>query len=62
MLERGYLRGNKKISGSSKIDDVDKSIQRTTLMDQVIETVAKCSEEFDDNVHLQVSIYLCSRD
>ena len=56
-LEHGYLRGNKRVVVESKSnDDQDyKPSQRRTLMDLVIETICKCSEEYDDNVQLQVS-------
>lgn len=59
-LDHGYLRGNKKISivDKSPVDDnlEAKSSERRTLMDLVIETVAKCAEEYDDGVHIQVTI------
>jgi brefeldin A-inhibited guanine nucleotide-exchange protein len=32
----------------------DKPSERRTLMDVIIEVVANCSEEYDDNVHLQM--------
>lgn len=40
----------------SHIDDnlEAKSFERRTLMDLVVETVAKCAEEYDDGVHIQV--------
>lgn len=57
-IDHGYLRGNKKISFTNKTN-VDengetKSSEKRTLMDLIIETVAKCSEEYDDGVHIQV--------
>lgn len=57
MLEHGYLRGNKRIPDqkNSNSDEVSgKSSQRRILMDLVIETISKCSDEYDDSVQLQV--------
>ena len=43
-------------------DKLDKSLimtsSRRTLMDVIIETVSKCAEELDDNVHIQVYIIM----
>ena len=53
------MRGNKRIMvvANSSVDETEaKSSQRRTLMDLVVETVSKCSEEPDDNVQLQVRI------
>jgi hypothetical protein len=56
--DHGYLRGNKRISFVDKSNGDEsletKPSERRTLMDLVIETVAKCSEEYDDGVHIQV--------
>ena len=69
-LEHGYLRGKRKIppdgveSVSNKTDPTyssredddygDKINTRRNLMDLIIETVNRCSEEFDDGVQVQV--------
>ena len=56
-IEHAYLRGSKRIVMQGKVSGEDsdtKPSERRTLMDLVIETVARCSEEFDDAVHLQV--------
>lgn len=59
-IEHGYLRGNKRLvvselnTSSSAAEPDIKPSQRRTLMDLIIETICKCSEEFDDTVHLQV--------
>jgi hypothetical protein len=58
--DHGYLRGNKKISLLDKTPTDDnletKLSERRTLMDLIVETVAKCSEEYDDAVHIQVKL------
>lgn len=51
------MRGNKRIENAdfSPADDNDeKTSQKRILMDLLIETVSKCSDEFDDGVQLQV--------
>jgi predicted membrane GTPase involved in stress response len=56
--EHGFLRGKKKITSataSASNEDVeDKSSNRRTLMDLIIETINKCSEDFDEGVQVQV--------
>jgi hypothetical protein len=61
LTEHAFLRGSKRIVVQGKVtgEDIDtKPSERRTLMDLVIETVAKCSEEYDDAVHLQVEFIL----
>lgn len=66
-VEHGYLRGLQRItmaadavapaaapSGPAAAEADDKPSERRTLMDVIIEVVANCSEEYDDNVHLQM--------
>lgn len=56
--EHGYLRGKKKIASAtataSNEEVEDKSSNRRTLMDLIIETINKCSEDFDEGVQVQV--------
>ena len=55
--EHGYLRGKKKLSSTLATagdDPDDKSSGRRTLMDLIIETINKCSEDFDEGVQVQV--------
>jgi hypothetical protein len=56
--EHGFLRGKKKITSAtataSNEDAEDKSSNRRTLMDLIIETINKCSEDFDEGVQVQV--------
>lgn len=63
-IEHGYLRGKKKLSSSvtaASDDPDDRSSGRRTLMDLIIETINKCSEDFDEGVQVQVErlIPLC---
>lgn len=59
--EHGYLRGKRKIaSTSSSVEDPeDKTANRRTLMDLIIETINKCSEDFDEGVQVQVRMHVC---
>ncbi len=54
-LEHGYMKGKSKITvyqdGSSDVPP--KAVQRP-LIDVIVETIAECSEEFDDEVQLKV--------
>jgi hypothetical protein len=52
-----YLRGNKRIlSASTKAsEDGETRSERRILIDLVMETAAKCADEYDDSVHTQVS-------
>lgn len=64
--ERGYLRGIKRIEAEKTEtikggDADDKPSGRRTLMDLIVEVIAKCSEEYDDNVHLQVTRIMVPR-
>ena len=67
--EHGYLRGKRKLppstanvdtgrnqSAGSKSEDGDDrgSVSRRSMMDLIIETVNRCSEEFDEGVQVQV--------
>lgn len=61
LIERGYLRGSKKVyltpkAGEKAAPEGDEDVkqQKLTLMDLIIDTVSKCSDEFDDSVQLQV--------
>ena len=36
------------------VDSEEKPSDRRTLMDVIVDVIARCSEEYDDNVHLQV--------
>jgi hypothetical protein len=55
------LRGTKRVeilAGQAKGggDSDDKPSDRRTLMDVIVDVIARCSEEYDDNVHLQVNL------
>ena len=62
--EHGFLRGDKVISSPSVVGTVNpaadapslpaKTARSRTLMDVIIETVSRCAEENDDEIHLQV--------
>ena len=56
--EHGYLKGKSKINVYQDTiqegDTEPKSTQRA-LMDVIVETITKCSDEFDDTVQLQVN-------
>lgn len=62
-LDHAYLRGNKRIlqATNPKVadpnNDVEVKPERRILIDLVMETVAKCAEEYDDSVHALVSTY-----
>lgn len=64
LIERGYLRGRKRVyitnagnhgtaGEQQNIEDLEKQ-PKLTLMDLVVDTISKCSDEFDDHVQLQV--------
>jgi hypothetical protein len=57
-IEHGYLKGKRKVATSifstDEGENEPKIQQNRTLMDAIIETVSKCSDEFDDGVQLQV--------
>ena len=62
-IENAYLRGSKRIVVAvpkpNLSDDSDtRPSERRTLMDLVIETIAKCAEEYDDVVHSAVNFLL----
>ena len=51
-IEHGYLRGTAVLildTGGGK-----EGSERRTLMDHVVEVVTRCSEDYDESVHLQV--------
>jgi hypothetical protein len=64
--EHGYLRGKRKLppsavstevgkpAGSKSEDAEDRAFNRRSMMDLIIETVNRCSEEFDEGVQVQV--------
>jgi hypothetical protein len=56
--EHGYMRGKKKLTSSTSTglneESEDKPSGRRTLMDLIIETINKCSEDFDEGVQVQV--------
>ena len=58
LTEHGYLRGKRKllspVTSAGNEDSEDKFSNRRTLMDLVIETINKCSEDFDEGVQVQV--------
>eukprot|EP01038_Epipyxis_sp_PR26KG_P008429 gene8429-11403_t len=59
LIEHGYLRGKRKLqstmaSNSEEGDNEGKEEYSKTLMDSVVETVSKCSDEYDEVVQLQV--------
>ena len=43
-----------KSTGSKSEDAEDKAFNRRSMMDLIIETVNRCSEEFDEGVQVQV--------
>lgn len=57
-LDHAYLRGNKRIlQPSPKLSDPsdgESKSERRILIDLVMETVARCADEYDDSVHAQV--------
>ena len=58
ITEHGYMRGKKKLTTLSATglneESEDKPSGRRTLMDLIIETINKCSEDFDEGVQVQV--------
>jgi hypothetical protein len=52
------MRGKKKLTSSTSTglneESEDKPSGRRTLMDLIIETINKCSEDFDEGVQVQV--------
>jgi hypothetical protein len=52
LIEHGYLRGTAQLQMEA---GEGREGERRTLMDHVIDTVTRCSEEYDEAVHLQVS-------
>ena len=56
--EHGYLRGKRKLpnvlASAANDETDDKLSNRRTLMDLIIETINKCSEDFDEGVQVQV--------
>jgi hypothetical protein len=52
------MRGKKKLPSSASTglneESEDKPSGRRTLMDLIIETINKCSEDFDEGVQVQV--------
>lgn len=56
LTEHGYLRGKKRIDVTAKSNAEGdlKPRQTVILMDLIIETISKCSDEADDGVQLQV--------
>ena len=67
IVEHGYLKGNRLVeqqspAAASKPDDDANTESKgpRKLIDLVVETVSKCSDEADDGVQLQVrdSLYL----
>lgn len=56
--EHGYLKGKSKVTvvvpNSAEGEGSTPTTVQRPLMDIVIETVTKCSDEFDDSVQLQV--------
>lgn len=58
--DHAYLRGNKRIlvPNPKPTEDGELKSERRILMDLVIETVAKCADEFDDVVHSQVILQI----
>jgi hypothetical protein len=53
-----YLRGNKRIvAATTKVtEDGETRSERRILIDLVMETAAKCADEYDDSVHAQVPL------
>ena len=51
-VEHGYLRGSALLVADT--GEGSASGERRTLMDHVIDVVTRCSEEYDETVHLQV--------
>ena len=62
LVERGYLRGLKKVysnpvTATTAVGGGGNSLEedkQQTLMDMIIRTVSSCADQFDDRVHLQV--------
>jgi hypothetical protein len=57
LIEHGFLKGNQTIQDivpEQEWDSEEKPKQKRILIDALIETVSKCSDEFDDGVQLQV--------
>ena len=52
------MRGKKKLTSSTSTglneESEDKPSGRRTLMDLIIETINRCSEDFDEGVQVQV--------
>jgi hypothetical protein len=55
LIEHGYLRGTALLEAGQGQGQGGQEGERRTLMDHVIDTVTRCSEEYDEAVHLQVS-------
>lgn len=52
IVEHGYLRGTALLVVD--VSAASEGRERRTLMDHVIDVVTRCSEEYDESVHLQV--------
>jgi len=65
-VEHGYMRGKKKIDSiaAERMESASesKTYSHLTLMDLIIETVSKCSDEIDDGVQLQVQMMMFEYD
>lgn len=53
LLERGFMKGNTVIAVDNISPDSKESKSRI-LIDSIVETVSKCSDDSDENVQLQV--------
>lgn len=67
IVEHGYLKGNRQVEhnlSTAKSDEGEASAESKVptppakLIDVIIDTVSKCSDETDDGVQLQVLLFI----